>query len=86
MLTPAATDASSTYYKIGATVTLSWSYTSVQVTPSSIVVQAYCPTNKYPHTRLVPDYFSAPPILAVMSFALWPIFWHVLSWLREFQS
>ena len=54
MLTPAATDASSTYYKIGGTVTLSWSYTSVQVTPSSIVVQAYCPTNKYLPPGLIP--------------------------------
>jgi len=47
MITPAATDASSTYYKIGATVTLSWNYTSVLVTPTAVVVQAYCNTNKY---------------------------------------
>jgi hypothetical protein len=47
MLTPAATLASSTFYKIGATVTFSWSYTSVQVTPSHIALQAYCATNKY---------------------------------------
>jgi hypothetical protein len=47
MLTPAATLASSTFYKIGATITFSWSYTSVQVTPSQIALQAYCATNKY---------------------------------------
>jgi len=47
MLTPAATLASSTFYKIGATITFSWSYTSVQVTPSQIALQAYCATNKF---------------------------------------
>jgi len=47
MITPAASDASSTYFKIGATVTFSWNYTSVQVQPTAVNVQAYCPTNKY---------------------------------------
>ena len=48
MLTPAASAASSTYYKIGTTVTFSWSYTSVQVTPTAVNVEAYCAVNKYP--------------------------------------
>jgi len=47
MITPAPTDQSSTYYKIGATVTLSWNYTSVQVDPTAIAVEAYCATNKF---------------------------------------
>jgi hypothetical protein len=47
MISPAATAQSSTYYKIGSTVTFSWEYTSVQVTPTAIAVQAYCATNKY---------------------------------------
>jgi hypothetical protein len=47
MLTPAASDASSTYYKIGTTVTFSWSYTSVQVIPTAVNVEAYCAVNKY---------------------------------------
>jgi hypothetical protein len=47
MLTPAASDASSTYYKIGTTVTFSWSYTSVQVRPTAVNVEAYCAVNKY---------------------------------------
>ena len=47
MLTPAATDASSTFYKIGSTVMFSWSYTSVQVRPTAVNVEAYCAANKY---------------------------------------
>lgn len=46
MLTPAASDASSTFYKIGTTVTFSWSYTSVQVIPTAVNVEAYCAINK----------------------------------------
>lgn len=53
MITPAASDASSTYYKIGTTVAISWSYTSVQVTPSAVAIQAYCAMNKYAHIILV---------------------------------
>lgn len=47
MISPAATDSSSTYFKIGTTVTFSWSYTSVQVTPTAVDVEAYCAINKY---------------------------------------
>ena len=47
MLTPAASDASSTFFKIGSTVTFSWSYTSVQVRPTAVNVEAYCAINKY---------------------------------------
>ena len=46
MLTPAASDVSSTFYKIGSTITFSWSYTSVQVKPTAVKVEAYCATNK----------------------------------------
>ena len=48
MLTPAASDASSTFFKVGSTVTFSWSYTSVQVIPTAVNVEAYCAVNKYP--------------------------------------
>jgi hypothetical protein len=47
MITPAPTDQSSTFYKIGGTVTFSWNYTSVQVNPTAIAVEAYCAMNKY---------------------------------------
>ena len=47
MISPAARDSSSTYFKIGTTVTFSWSYTSVQVTPTAVDVEAYCAINKY---------------------------------------
>jgi hypothetical protein len=57
MLTPALSQQSSIYYKIGGTVSLSWSYTSVQVTPSAVAIEAYCATNKYvPSQKL--DLFS----------------------------
>ena len=52
MLTPAASDASSIFYKIGTTVTFSWSYTSVQVRPTAVNVEAYCAINKYPSSRV----------------------------------
>ena len=47
MLTPALSQQSSIYYRIGGTVSFSWSYTSVQVTPTAVAIEAYCPTNKY---------------------------------------
>ena len=53
MLTPAASDASSIFYKIGTTVTFSWSYTSVQVRPTAVNVEAYCAINKYPSSQVV---------------------------------
>ena len=62
MITPAATDASSTYYKIGATVTLSWNYTSVLVTPTAVVIQAYCNTNKYSPIPRYPLHMAHGPL------------------------
>jgi hypothetical protein len=47
MITPAASEASSVYFKIGSTVTFSWNYTSVQATPTGVNIEAYCATNKY---------------------------------------
>ncbi|EEH35446.1 hypothetical protein PAAG_06493 [Paracoccidioides lutzii Pb01] len=46
---PAITDGP-TYIKIGTTATFKWNYTSLIVTPSAIVVAAYCSKNSHTYT------------------------------------
>lgn len=77
MLTPAASDASSTYYKIGTTVTFSWSYTSVQVIPTAVNVEAYCATNKYVSSSPKKNVFQRL-IWALDFIILWRRIFHLL--------
>ncbi|KAL2849812.1 hypothetical protein BJY01DRAFT_210299 [Aspergillus pseudoustus] len=48
VLTPAAT--STTYYKVGDTLTFVWNYTSLSVTPSAVNVIASCSMNSETYT------------------------------------
>jgi len=68
MLTPPLSQQSSVFFKIGNTVTFSWTYTSVQATPTAVNVEAYCSVNKYLH----PTIYSGS-----MAFVLLPdsLFW-----------
>ncbi|KAL3462716.1 hypothetical protein BJX64DRAFT_258836 [Aspergillus heterothallicus] len=48
VLTPAAT--STTYYKVGDTITFVWNYTSLSITPSAVNVIASCSINSETYT------------------------------------
>lgn len=48
MITPAST--STTYYKIGQTITFVWNYTSLSVSPTAVDVVASCSLNSVTYT------------------------------------
>lgn len=50
MIEPPASEAQSTYYKIGDFVTFKWNYTSLSVTPTGINVIASCSVNNQEYT------------------------------------